>query len=57
MDDRIQIQTVLGLACWGAKAALLRVFSELRPHRFGAFSTVSSMEIVSALDKPEKYRA
>lgn len=57
MDDRIQLQTVLGLACWGAKAALLRVFSELRPHRFGEFSTISSLAIVSALDKQEKFRA
>lgn len=41
----------------GFKAFLLGVLARMRPHRFGPFSTISSLETVSWLDKPEKHRA
>lgn len=45
------------MSCYGFKAFFLDVLARMRPHRFGPFSTISSLEIVSALDKPEKFRA
>ncbi len=39
--ERVSIQTVECLICWGARAALLEAFSRLFPHRIRNYGTFS----------------